>query len=62
MPDDTELLENWNVQKGKLKQKFPALTDRDLMYFDGRKEEMLEKLQAKLGVSRNELGAILTSL
>jgi uncharacterized protein YjbJ (UPF0337 family) len=62
MSDDTELLANWNVQKGKLKQKFPTLTDRDLMYFDGRKEEMLEKLQAKLGVSRNELGAILTSL
>jgi uncharacterized protein YjbJ (UPF0337 family) len=62
MSNDMEILGNWNEHKDKLKRKFPKLTDRDLMYFDGRKEEMLEKLQVKLGISRKELRTILTSL
>lgn len=57
-----ELIGNWNEQKSKLKQKFPVLTDRDLMYWNGKKEEMLEKIQVKLGKTRSELEVILTSL
>ena len=53
---------NWNVQKRKLKQQFPVLTDRDLMYWDGKKDKMLEKLQVKLGKSRNELNAIVAGI
>jgi uncharacterized protein YjbJ (UPF0337 family) len=53
---------NWNVQKRKLKQQFPVLTDRDLMYWDGKKDKMLEKLQVKLGKSRNELNAIIAGI
>ena len=53
---------NWNDQKRKLKQQFPILTDRDLMYWDGKKDVMLEKLQIKLGKSRDELNAIIATL
>jgi uncharacterized protein YjbJ (UPF0337 family) len=58
----TELKGNWNEQKGKLKQKFAVLTDNDLMYDEGKKEEMFGKLQIKLGKTREELHRIVDSL
>ena len=58
----TELKGNWNEQKGKLKQKFAALTDNDLLFADGKKDEMLGKLQIKLGKTKEELVAIIASL
>ena len=56
----TEVKGNWNEQKGKLKQKFAVLTDNDLMYEEGRKDEMLGKLQIKLGKTKEELNKILS--
>ena len=58
----TEVKGNWNEQKGKLKQKFAALTDNDLMFEEGKKEEMLGRLQIKLGKSKEELHKIISSL
>jgi uncharacterized protein YjbJ (UPF0337 family) len=46
---------NWNEQKGKLKQKFAVLTDNDLMFEEGKKEEMIGKLQVTLGKTKEEL-------
>ncbi|MBK6967239.1 MAG: CsbD family protein [Bacteroidales bacterium] len=58
----TEVKGNWNEQKGKLKQKFATLTDDDLMFAEGKKEEMLGKLQIKLGKSKEEIHKIITEL
>lgn len=58
----TEIKGNWNEQKGKLKQKFANLTDNDLMFAEGKKDEMLGRLQIKLGKSKEELHEILSSL
>ncbi|MBK7762880.1 MAG: CsbD family protein [Bacteroidetes bacterium] len=58
----TELKGNWDEQKGKLKQKFAALTDNDLLFAEGKKEEMLGKLQIKLGKTKNELHKIIEGL
>jgi uncharacterized protein YjbJ (UPF0337 family) len=58
----TELKGNWEEQKGKLKQKFAALTDNDLLFAEGKKEEMMGKLQIKLGKSKEELHKIIQSL
>lgn len=58
----TELTGNWNEQKGKLKQKFASLTDDDLMYAEGKKEEMLGNLQKKLGKTMEEIKQILDDL
>ena len=52
---------NWNELKGKLKQKFAVLTDNDLMYEEGKRDEMLGKLQIKLGKTKEELNKILSS-
>ena len=58
----TELKGNWNEQKGKLKQKFALLTDDDMMFEEGRKDEMFGKLQIKLGKTEEELHKIIASL
>ena len=62
MANVTELKGNWNVQKGKLKQKFATLTDNDLMFEEGKKSEMLGKLQIKLGKTKEQMQAIINSL
>ena len=58
----TELRGNWDQQKGKLKQKFATLTDNDLLFAEGKKEEMYGRLQAKLGKTKEELHKIISDL
>ena len=58
----TELKGNWEEQKGKLKQKFATLTDDDLLFAEGKKDEMLGKLQIKLGKTKEELHTIIGDL
>jgi len=58
----TELKGNWNEQKGKLKQKFAVLTDNDLMFEEGKKDEMIGKIQIKLGKTKEELVKIIEGL
>jgi uncharacterized protein YjbJ (UPF0337 family) len=62
MTNIIELKGDWNEQKGKLKQKFATLTDNDLLFADGMKDEMLGKLQVKLGKTKEELHKIIESL
>ena len=58
----TELKGNWDEQKGKLKQKFATLTDDDLLFAEGKKDEMLGKLQIKLGKTKEELHDLIGGL
>ncbi len=58
----TDLKGNWNEQKGKLKQKFAALTDNDLLFAEGKREEMMGRLQIKLGKSKEQLHKIIAEL
>lgn len=60
--NSTEIKGNWAEQKGKLKQKFAVLTDNDLMLLDGKKEELLGRLQVKLGKTKEELQKIIADL
>lgn len=57
-----ELIGKWNEQKAKLKQQFAILTDNDLMFAEGKKEEMMGRLQIKLGKSKEELEKIIAEL
>jgi uncharacterized protein YjbJ (UPF0337 family) len=45
----------WNEVKGKLKQKYAQLTDDDLSFAEGKDEELLGRLQQKLGKSKEDL-------
>jgi uncharacterized protein YjbJ (UPF0337 family) len=62
MKDFTELKGNWNETKGKLKQKFADLTDNDVLMEEGKQDEMLGRLQIKLGKSKEELHKIINEL
>jgi len=62
MKNMTELKGNWIEQKGKLKQKYAYLTDNDLMFAEGKKDEMLGRLQIKLGKTKDELHKIIEGL
>jgi len=60
--DTSDFKGNWDEQKRKMKQKFAALTDYDLFFTEGKKEEMLKKLQIKLGKTKEELQKIIQAL
>lgn len=46
---------DWNQIKGALKSKYGNLTDDDLIYIEGKEEELLGTLQKKLGKTREEV-------
>jgi len=47
-----EIKGNWNVAKGKLKQKWAQLTDDDLRYVEGQDDELLGRIQKRTGQTR----------
>lgn len=57
-----EIKGNWEEQKGKLKQKFAALRDKDLFFLEGKKDEMIVRLQLKLGKTEEEVYRIIQAL
>lgn len=58
----TVLKGNWGELKGKLKQKFANLTDDDLMFAEGKEEEMLGRIQTRLGKTNEEIRRIISEL
>ncbi len=47
-----EIKGDWNIIKGKLKQKWAKLTDDDLQYVAGKQEELLGRIQKRTGENR----------
>lgn len=60
--DTTDAPGNWNERKEKLQQKFAYLTDNDLTSEEGKTDEMLGKLELKLGKTKDELRQIIKPL
>jgi uncharacterized protein YjbJ (UPF0337 family) len=52
----------WNIEKEELKQRFTLLTDHDLLLEESKNQEMLGRLQAKLGKTKEELHKLLSDL
>lgn len=50
-----ELKGSWNEAKGKLKQKYAHLTDDDLLFVEGKEEELLGRLQKTLGRTKEQI-------
>jgi len=44
-----QLKGNWNITKGKLKEKWAMLTDDDLEYIDGKHDELYGRIQKRTG-------------
>ena len=57
MATNLQIKGSWNELKGKLKQKYCQLTDDDLAFAEGKEDELLGRLQKKLGKSKEELRA-----
>ena len=53
---------NWNVIKGKLKQKYGDLTDDDLTYIEGQEDEFLGRIQKKTGKTKEEVKKFIDEL
>ena len=53
---------NWNVLKGKLKQEYADLTDNDLLYVEGKEDELRGRLQQSLGKTKDEVNSIIERL
>jgi uncharacterized protein YjbJ (UPF0337 family) len=49
---------NWNVIKGKLKQKFASLTDDDLRYVEGKEDELIGRIQKRTGKTKEQVEAL----
>jgi len=53
--NSTTIKGEWNVLKGQLKQKYAQLTDDDLRYEEGQEDELLGRLQQKVGKVADEV-------
>ncbi|MBV9489864.1 MAG: CsbD family protein [Verrucomicrobia bacterium] len=53
---------SWNELKGKLKQQYGNLTDDDLAFAEGKDDELLGRLQQKLGKSKEEVRRVIERL
>jgi uncharacterized protein YjbJ (UPF0337 family) len=53
---------NWNEIAGKLKQQYANLTDDDLLFKKGKEEELLGRLQQKLGKTKSELRKLIAKI
>jgi uncharacterized protein YjbJ (UPF0337 family) len=46
---------NWNEIKGKIKQKYGDLTEDDLKYEEGKDDELIGRIQQKIGKTKDEV-------
>jgi uncharacterized protein YjbJ (UPF0337 family) len=59
---ELKLKGDWNVIKGKLKQSYGELTDDDLAYSNGQEEELVGRIQKRIGQSAAEVRNLLAKL
>ena len=53
---------SWNQIKGKLREKYGQLTDDDLEFAQGKGEELLGRLQYRLGLGADQLNTMLNDM
>ena len=55
-----EIKGDWNITKGKLKQKWAKLTDDDLQYVEGQHDELFGRIQKATGETREAVEKAVT--
>ena len=50
--NNLEIKGDWNITKGKLKQKWAKLTDDDLQFVEGKQDELMGRIQKRTGETR----------
>lgn len=62
MKNSEEFKGNWKEIKEKLKQQYAQLVDNDFLFADGKKDELLARLQIKLGKTKEEIQKIISEM
>ena len=62
MENITKKAKNWNETKRKLKKRFAILTDNDVMLIQGKHEELIGRLQTKLGKTKEQIHKLIAEL
>lgn len=60
--ESKELKGKWSELKGKLKQKYANLTDDDLLYAEGKEDELYGRIQQRIGKSKEEVKDLIDKL
>jgi uncharacterized protein YjbJ (UPF0337 family) len=60
--NDLRIEGNWEEKKGKLKQKYGELTDDDLVYTEGKEDELVGRVERRLGKSKDEARKIISDI
>lgn len=50
-----QLTGNWNIAKGRLKNRWAELTDEDLTYVEGQEDELIGRIQKRTGETREAI-------
>ena len=53
---------NWNEISGKLKQKYANLTDDDLLFVKGKEEELVGRIEKRIGQTREKIRKLISKL
>lgn len=53
---------NWNVVKGNLKQKWADLTDDELLYEEGKEDELVGRIQKKTGETKESINEFIEKI
>ncbi len=53
---------NWNLLKGKVKEKYGSLTDDDLKYEEGQEDQLIGRIQEKIGKTKQEVKDMIDGL
>ena len=61
-PTKLKMKGNWNEIKGKIKMKYGSVTDDDLVFAEGKEDELLGRLQKKIGKTKDEVRQWIESL
>jgi uncharacterized protein YjbJ (UPF0337 family) len=54
-----EIKGDWNITKGKLKQKWAQLTDDDLQLVEGKHDELFGRIQKRTGETREAIEKVI---
>jgi uncharacterized protein YjbJ (UPF0337 family) len=60
--ETSEMKGKWNELKGKLKQQYADLTDDDLLYVEGKEDELYGRIQQKVGKSKEEIKKLIADM
>jgi len=57
--DTLKIKGEWNIIKGKMKQKWGNLTDDDLVYSEGKMDETIGRIQKRTGQTKEEIEKVI---